>query len=145
MAGTSEEFPQTIANVTCVAICGRGLLIEGPPGSGKSSLAFALIDRGGVLVGDDGITLERQRDRLWAAPPPNIAGKLEVRGVGLIDLPTARAPLALILALDPNAPRSPSIDRRDLAGHTLPCLAFRTGDATQALRAEAALREFGIE
>ena len=46
----------TLANVSCVAIGGRGVLIEGAPGSGKSSLALALIDRGAALVGDDGVT-----------------------------------------------------------------------------------------
>ena len=48
---------------TCVAIKGRGVLIEGAPGSGKSSLALALIDRGAVLVGDDGVTLAAQGGR----------------------------------------------------------------------------------
>ena len=38
---------------TCVAIAGRALLIEGAPGTGKSSLGLALIDRGAQLIGDD--------------------------------------------------------------------------------------------
>lgn len=134
-----------LANVTCVAIGGRGLLIEGPPGSGKSSLALALIDRGAVLVGDDGISLETRADRCWALPPPNIAGLLEVRGVGPIKLPTTSAPIALVLALDPEAPRLPDPGTRIYAGCSLPLLPFRPGDAIQALRAEAALRTFGID
>ena len=74
---------------SCVAIGGRGLLIDGPPGSGKSSLALALIDRGATLVGDDGVLLELRGGRLWALPPPNIAGLLEIRNVGLAMLPEA--------------------------------------------------------
>ena len=54
-----------------VAIGGCGLLIEGAPGSGKSSLALALIDRGAALIGDDGVALSLRGGRLWAAPPPN--------------------------------------------------------------------------
>ncbi|MCX7284059.1 MAG: serine kinase, partial [Novosphingobium sp.] len=69
----------------CVAIGGRGILIEGPPGAGKSSLALALIDRGALLVGDDGVMLEVRAGRLIAAPHPQISGKLEVRNVGLVD------------------------------------------------------------
>ena len=53
---------------TCVAIEGRGLMIEGSPGSGKSSLALALIDRGAMLIGDDGVLLEPRGDRLHASP-----------------------------------------------------------------------------
>ena len=98
---------QTIANVTCVAVDGRCLLIEGPPGSGKSTLALELIDRGAVLVGDDGVGLDLRDEVLWAVPPPNIAGKLEIRGVGIVDLPCTEAPVALALQLTETAPRLP--------------------------------------
>lgn len=49
---------------TCIAIGGRALLIEGPPGSGKSSLALSLIDRGAMLIGDDSVLLEARHGRL---------------------------------------------------------------------------------
>ena len=131
---------------TCVAMGARGLLIEGAPGVGKSSLALALIDRGGVLVGDDGVLLERCGDRLHASPPAAIAGKLEVRGVGLLDYPTAAAvPLALVIRLDPEAPRfrdAPEWVER--AGARLPCVALRPETPVIALRAEAALRTHGL-
>lgn len=133
-----------LLNVTCVAIGGRGLLIEGRPGSGKSSLALALIDRGAVLVGDDGIALEMRGDRIWAHPPPRIAGRMEVRGVGLVELPATSAPLALALALTPDAPRTPEARPREIGERSIPVLPFRPGDAIQALRAEAALRVFGL-
>ena len=90
---------------TCVAIGGRGLLIEGAPGRGKSSLALALIDRGATLVGDDGVLLELRDGRLWALPPPRIAGLLEVRNVGLIRLQAEAAPVSLVVRLDAEAPR----------------------------------------
>lgn len=133
-----------LANVTCVSVGGRCLLVEGPPGSGKSTLALALIDRGGVLVGDDGVTLEVREGQLWATPPPNIAGKLEVRGVGIVEMDTAEAPLALILTLDPDAPRMPETSSRSLLGHDIPAIPFRTGDAAQAIRAELALEHFEL-
>lgn len=132
-----------LANVTCVAVEGRGLLIEGSPGSGKSTLALALIDRGAVLVGDDGIALERRGAQLWALPPPNIAGRLEVRGVGIVTLPTEPAPLALVLRVGA-AERLPSPVARDLDGITLPCLGFDPIAPAAVLRAEWALRIHGI-
>lgn len=133
-----------LANVTCVSVDGRGLLLEGPPGSGKSSLALSLIDRGAVLVGDDGVGLERRGPRLWAHPPPNIAGKLEIRGIGIVDLPTTSAPLGLVLSLGESAARLPSVEQAEWEGMLLPQLAFRSGDAHAAVRAEWALRLHGL-
>lgn len=136
---------EALIQASVVAINGRALMIEGAPGSGKSSLALALIDRGATLVGDDGVTLRRDGMQLIAHPPPNIAGKLEVRNVGLIDLPCISAPLALILTLNETAPRYPDpVAERNLLGVPVPTLPFRPGDAVQALRAEWALRIHGI-
>ena len=129
---------------SCVAIGGRGVLIEGPPGSGKSSLALALIDRGATLVGDDGVLLEAREGRLWALPPPNIAGLLEIRNVGLATLPAEPAPVALVLRLDPAAPRQPECAEEVLlAGIGVPLIRFWPDTPALALRAEWALNLHG--
>lgn len=133
------------ANVSCVSIGERGVLIEGEPGSGKSSLALALIDRGAILVGDDGVTLETGDGRLWALPPPNIAGLIEVRNVGLVTLPACAAPLALVVRLDPAAPRfidaAESIER---AGQALPLVALDPASPILPLLVEYALKTYGL-
>ena len=130
---------------SAVAIDGRALLIEGLPGSGKSTLAIALIDRGATLIGDDAITLEMRGQTLWAAPPLNIAGKLELRNVGIIELPTTEAPLALVLRLDDNAPRFVEHAKEyDLAGTYVPLLHFNPAIAAAPIRAEWALRQYGL-
>lgn len=147
----SVTEPQVI-QASAVAILGRALLIEGPPGSGKSTLALALIDRGAGLIGDDAVTLARAAfaggDRLIASPPPNIAGLLEVRGIGLVRLPLAApAPAALILQLGgPPGARLPEtpLARRTIAGVAVPVLAFDPGLVAPALRAEWALRVHGL-
>lgn len=134
-----------LGGVTGVAIGGRALLIEGVPGSGKSSLALALIDRGAVLIGDDGVRLSQSDGTLTAHPPPSVAGLLEVRNVGIIRLAAASAPVSLILRLDMAAPRFPEeVARRGLLEVEVPELPFRPGDAVQALRAEWALRLHGL-
>ncbi|MBD2842414.1 HPr kinase/phosphorylase [Erythrobacter rubeus] len=140
------DSPPIILQATAVAIEGRALLMEGPPGIGKSSLALALIDRGAVLIGDDGVTLERHGDQAIASPPPNIAGLLEVRGVGLINLPVADpTPVALVLTLGETGERLPdNAPTRDLLGIQVPVLPFLPGEIAPARRAEIALAAHGM-
>lgn len=143
----SEASP-IVMQASAVAIDGRALLIEGPPGSGKSSLALGLIDRGATLIGDDAVTLTVEGGRLMASPPPNIAGLFEVRGVGLVTLPLALpAQVALLLKLGGPAPeRLPDTPllTRTIAGIAIPVLAFDPGTIAPALRAEWALRLHGL-
>lgn len=139
-----------VMQATAVAINGRALLIEGTPGTGKSSLALALIERGAKLIGDDGVTLTRvERDgdhSIIAAPPPSIEGLLEVCGVGLVRFPVAEpAPLALVLVLGAEGERLPENPVwRDILGCTVPTLPFTPGDIAPAERARAALDLHGL-
>ncbi|MEQ8411023.1 MAG: HPr kinase/phosphatase C-terminal domain-containing protein [Erythrobacter sp.] len=142
----------TVIQASAVAIAGRALLVEGPPGSGKSSLALALIDRGAMLIGDDGVTLSRASGgALLAAPPPNIAGMIELRGIGIVRLETAPpAPVGLILTLpspgNPPPERLPErAERRTLLGCEIPVLGFDPGTIAPASRAEWALRLHGLD
>lgn len=131
---------------TCVAIDGRAVLVEGPPGTGKSALALALIDRGAVLVGDDSVLLELNGARLLARPHPNTRGLLEVRNLGLIPFPCADfAPVALVLALDSQAPRYiENAEALTIAGAELPLVRLWPDGGSLALKTELALRRFGL-
>ena len=129
----------------CVAIGNAGLLIEGAPGRGKSSLALALIDRGAVLVGDDGVLLEAQGERLVARAHPGTRGLLEVRNLGLLPFPLRESVLVtLVVTLDPDAPRFiEAAERRELLGVGVPHLRFAPHDPLLAIKAELALSRFG--
>lgn len=139
-----------VRQASCVAIDGRAILIEGQPGSGKSSLALTLIDRGAKLVGDDGVTLETRQiggdKRLWASPPPNISGKIEIRNVGIVDMPATSAPVALMLRLDDDAPRYvEQAEQIEIAGHKIPLIRLWPGSTALHLRAEWALQLHGLK
>lgn len=136
----------TAHQATCVAIGGRGMLIEGVPGSGKSSLALQLVDRGGVLVADDGVLLTADGGVLVARPHPATRGLIEVRNVGLVAMACAEAaPIALVLRLDRAAPRFvDAAERAELCGVPLPMIRLWPDTPVLALRAEQALARFGI-
>ena len=135
---------ELLANVSCVAMRGRGILIMGEPGSGKSSLALALLDRGAELVGDDGVTLEQDGDQIVASPPPNTAGLIEIRNVGLLEVPTATAPIAIVVNLTPEAERLPlGTGEALLLGRPVPQVDLFPDTPALPLRAEAALEIHG--
>jgi len=113
-----------IANLhgTCVALGGRGVLLRGPDGAGKSDLALRLIEGGALLVADDRVVLARDGDSVIARPPEALAGLLEVRGLGIVRLApaalVAAVPLHLVVDLVPGAEveRLPPPMRAELLG-----------------------------
>jgi len=110
---------------TCVEVAGTGVLLRGPAGSGKSDLALRLIDEGGRLVADDQVELAVVRDQVHALAPASILGRLEVRGLGIVDLePCADATLGLVVDLAPAAEveRMPEPESVILLGLALPLL-----------------------
>src|SRR5260221_10017200 len=66
-----------------------GVLLLGPSGAGKSDLALRLIAEGAELVSDDRVELFVHRRRLYARPPKRLAGLLEIRGIGIVEIPYA--------------------------------------------------------
>lgn len=93
---------------TAVALGGRAALIRGPSGAGKSDLAFRCLGLGTSsvvrepvkLVSDDQVILKQQGEGLVASAPDTLRGKLEVRGLGILEVDTvAQANLVLIVDL----------------------------------------------
>ena len=134
---------------TCIALGPVAALLKGPSGSGKSDLALRFLfgtpsHLDAVLVSDDQVLIERVGDHLIARPPAIIAGKLEVRGIGIVALPfRAEAELRLIIRLcDPaDVPRLPELgeDKAELCGIPLPVLALAPFEGSAPLKLRLAL------
>ncbi len=135
--------PSTI-HASAVLVGATAVLIRGPSGSGKSLLAWDLIqaaDQGALpfarLVGDDRVFVEAHHGRLLVRPAPQLAGLIEIRGLGIRRL--AHEPLAAVgLAVDLDAPESarmPDLSAKELQllGVSLPRLTAATGTAALPL------------
>ncbi len=140
----SDDRPRP-ANRHCsvVVIDGRGVLIEGPSGAGKTSLALGLVDtakaRGmqAALVSDDQALIENREGKAIASAPSAIAGLAEIRGHGIARI--AHEPecaLALIgrLAEDGDIERMPEPKTTVIEGVTLPLVMLPRRHEQQSVR-----------
>ena len=134
-------------HASTVSSDGRAVLISGPSGSGKSDLTLRLLDRGFTLVSDDQTIVRREGDRLIASAPPNIAGKLEIRGIGIVDMETVSdVPIALYVELTSEIMRLPD-DRRErpVLGVNLPLVSVDALTASAASKVSLALDRLGLK
>ncbi|MBS0124789.1 HPr kinase/phosphorylase [Thetidibacter halocola] len=91
----------SLLHATSVAVEGRGLLIRGASGTGKSALAMELIALGARLVADDRTELHRRGDTVMLRCPQAISGLIEARGIGILRVgPVSDVPLCAIVDLD---------------------------------------------
>lgn len=130
-------------HATCVEIDGHGVLLRGPSGSGKSDLALRLINEGGHLVADDYTILESREDHLLAAAPPNTAGIMEVRGVGLVKVggvAVARVQLVVDLVPPEEVERMPEHNMVVLRDIAIPCFQVTPFEASATAKIRMALR-----
>lgn len=97
MAKTPLNYTQLHA--TCVSVDGKGVLLLGKSGSGKSDLALRLIDGGTKLVADDRVDIKKTGKNLIASAPARLYGLLEIRGVGILKFPALKQ-LTLALAIN---------------------------------------------
>jgi serine kinase of HPr protein (carbohydrate metabolism regulator) len=134
-------------HASTVAMDGRAVLITGPSGAGKSDLALRLLDRGFTLVSDDRTIVRKDGDRLVASAPPTIAGKLEVRGIGIVDMEAATdVPVALIVELTSDMQRLPDDSReRLLLGVGIPLVTIDALTASAPSKVALALERMGLK
>ena len=130
-----------LIHATCIAIDGIGVLLRGASGAGKSDLALRLIDRGAVLVGDDYVHASVRDDTRWAQVPNTIAGRIEVRGVGIVTLPyQPEAPVGLVVDLG-EEDRLPEPAQAVIAGIALPLFHLNPFPASAPIKAELLLSQ----
>ncbi len=134
-------------HASSVALDGRAVLISGPSGSGKSDLALRLLDRGFVLVSDDQTIIRRDGKRLIASAPPTIAGKLEIRGIGIVEMESAGdLPVALLIELTSEIQRLPDDSReRPILGIALPLISVDAMTASAPAKVALALDRLGLK
>lgn len=127
----------------CVAVDGRGVLIEGRDGDARSDLALRMIDRGAVLVADAQTVCTRRGRELLASTTSGAEGRMDVRGLGRIEMPCAdSAPVALAVVLLDAGPRFPEDKRtRTIAGVEVPVLALAAVDPAAPIKAELWLKQ----
>lgn len=137
------EVSSETVHGACVAIGARAVLIEGRSGEGKSDLALRLIDRGATLVADGQVICQRSDRALLASPPAHLAGRIEVRGLGIVEMPSVeRIPVDLLIVILDAPPRFPEDARtRRIAGIDVPVLALAALEPSAPIKVELALKQ----
>ena len=138
----SYKLMREMRHGSAVAIDGQAVLIFGPSGSGKSDLALRLIDRGATLISDDMVGIESTDDYLILSVAPNIAGKIELRGIGIcaVDF-ISSAPLRLVVELTQEVDRMPPDDQRAaISNYWIPMVKLDPFQPSSVLKVEWALR-----
>ncbi|MBC6444128.1 MAG: HPr kinase/phosphatase C-terminal domain-containing protein [Alphaproteobacteria bacterium GM202ARS2] len=142
--GESDDAMTVHATTVCWK--GRGLLLRGAAGSGKSDLALRLIAQGARLIADDLTTLYRKGDRLEARLPnvPSFfRGKLALRGAGLLHMPyrqKTRIHLVADLSPEPSDDPYPSLSCQ-LMGLTIPRIVCSPFEASADIKMLYALQQ----
>jgi HPr kinase/phosphorylase len=130
---------------TSVALGGDGILLRGPSGSGKSDLALRLVDAGALLVADDQTELALVGDGVLMMAPAVIAGRIEVRGLGILRVPSAPSALlrlVVTLVAPQQIERLPEPQRCELLGRSVPLLALAPFEASAPMKVKLALRAY---
>ncbi|HLJ63468.1 MAG TPA: serine/threonine protein kinase [Stellaceae bacterium] len=133
----------TLIHGTSIALDGRGVLLRGPSGSGKSDLALRLLESGARLVADDQTELTREGEGVIMSAPAPIAGRIEAWGLGIVEVPAlGAAKLALVVDLVPRErlERLPEPQSCQILGAIFPLLALCPFDASASAKLKLAVK-----
>ena len=130
-------------HATTIDLNGDGVMLRGPSASGKSDLGLRLIDAGGRLVADDRTELTLSGGAVRASAPKQTAGRMEVRGIGIMEVPTVpETRLALVVDLvgAEDVERLPEPETADVLGVALPLVRLAPFEASAPAKVRMALK-----
>jgi HPr kinase/phosphorylase len=137
-----------LVHATAIAIEGAAILLRGPSGSGKSDLALRLIDGGARLIADDQALLRRADNQVFVRAPAEIAGLIEVRGIGILHVDLINeAPIALVVDLVPSTQieRIPDNRFEKVLGLAVPLITLAPFEASAPAKLRFAWRALAHE
>lgn len=138
---------ETILHAGLIAAHGpggwRGVLIEGPSGSGKSDLALRALSQGFRLVADDRTLIWASGGDLYGRAPDALAGLMEIRGLGVVAQPTLRHCRIVLCVRDGTPQRMPDPSVINYAGLSVPLMILPLLESSAPAKLGRALQHLG--
>ena len=134
----------TIIHATTVSVDGKGLIILGGSGSGKSSLAIGLLALGAELVADDQTELKKIKSKVFASPPKNLPIGIESYGLGIVKAPVCSVSVQVSFVADLSGrseKRLPEAEQIILLGSKFPI--FKLGNHKDPVSSLFLLMKYG--
>ena len=122
-----------------------GVLLTGPSGAGKSDLLLRLIATGWRAAADDYVHVWSSDHRLYARAPDRIAGRMEIRGLGVTSMPALPFTRidTIVRCVDDSLERLPEPVFQTVADVSVPAVDIQALHASAPARLAAALRALG--
>ena len=122
----NSNIKSKIIHGSSIEINGKGVIILGKSGAGKSSLAIKLISLGANFIADDQTLIELKDDKLIISKPSTTPSLIEARGIGLIQVPLIRVSelFYFIKIIDQDLPRLPFLKTKKCFGKKINLLEF---------------------
>lgn len=132
-----------LLHANALLVQGVGVLLLGPSGSGKSDFSLRMMDRGAQLVADDYVQLDQRDGQVWASPAAKIAGKMEIRHIGIVAVdacPAAALKVAVKLSTLP-IDRLPERCDYEVQGVKLPLITLNPFEVSAPIKLEWYLKQ----